>query len=85
MSMEDEISIVENAKKSDGTSTAGEHDVEKVSDEQSAIEGEDQMKKESTTDDIEKKEDGSVDTTNKKAKIIEPSIDQTNPEELTVV
>jgi len=72
------VSDIENAKKSDGTSTAGEHNVKEQSDE---------VKKDNTKCDIneikndeEKTTNGSKEEDNKKIKKIESSIDETNPE-----
>lgn len=89
MSTEEErtvISDVENAKKSDETSTAGEHNPEKIDQQQS--DGANKI----PTDEIDTKDDERVDSSviNEKMKVIEPSsTDVTNEEkpneELTVV
>jgi len=88
MSTDDEIpavSDIENAKKSDGTSTAGEHNVDKVND---AEEQSDEVKKENTKCNIneiendKEKTNDSKEEDNKKMKIIEQSTDETNPEVL---
>ena len=77
MSTEDEISDVENAKVSDGSSTAGDHNVEKVND-QPVIDkqGENEPNKQEN-DQVEEK----TITINEK---IEPKPEEPN-EELTVV
>jgi hypothetical protein len=95
------ISDAENAKKSDGTSTAGEHNADDTKSEENSTteeetKPEDEMKKENNKRDInevEKSEeaDETVESTitNKKTKIIDSSTDEGSPkvpnEEQTVV
>jgi hypothetical protein len=102
MSMEEEISVVsddENARKSDGTSTAGEHNVDKVNEESSVKkedkQNDDEIKNEDNKNEIDQVEEKFQDETivsttiNQKSQGVEPEIDESNSEkpneELTVV
>ena len=84
MSTEDEISDVENAKVSDGTSTAGDHNVDKVNDQPVVDDqGSDQNKTELNKQENDQVEEKTI-TINQKNQENEPKSEEPN-EELTVV
>jgi hypothetical protein len=89
MSTEDEISDVENAKISDITSTAGEHNVDKeLTVEKDDKQNDDEIKNETNKREIDQVEDKTEDipiTINQKIQEVVESNSEKPNEELTVV